>query len=257
MIVTELHPNVVVYSELYGNPQAVIDHYRATNTWNQWFVYGETTALADRNYQFDAFPSEQEWQAETINSDKSISDAYLAVLNAFYKSTSHYRSNFFTEELPNWTCDAPSLCMYKTNGGAAEDVGMFYHTDFPQERADAPGSRPALTCTMYLNDDYEGGSIKFKILKENETDFDYFSYKPKAGDVLVFPSKSPYYHAVDITTSGQKYFVRSFWQYEFPGTPDWLENQKLYGHEKWAEMEKERERTERNSGRYNLNGEVD
>jgi hypothetical protein len=254
MQITELYPNVLVYNGLYADPQKVIEHYRATQEWDKWFIYGDITVLTNKDYTFSEFPDEDEWKAVAVDSDEGMSEAYLAVLDAFYKATSHYKNNFFDEETPNWKFTAPALCMYKTDGGADTDVGMFFHTDFQQERADAPGNKPVLTCTMYLNDDYEGGEIKFKVIKDNGVDYDYFDYKPKAGDVLVFPSRAPYYHGVNKTTKGQKYFVRTFWQYVHPGAPEWLENQKKYGSEQWAEMEKERERVERNSGRYNLKG---
>jgi hypothetical protein len=130
---------------------------------------------------------------------------------------------------------------------------MHYHTDFQQEKRDAPGYKPYITCTMYLNDDYEGGEISFKILKEGGG-FDEVVYKPKAGDILVFPSNQPYYHGVQLTTKGKKYFVRSFWDYYFPGTEEWNANQKKYGATEWAEMEHQREKLERQTGRYNLMG---
>lgn len=257
MEIKELYPKVVVYSGLYKDPQKIIDYYRANNTWDQWFIYGDITTLTNKDYLFDKFPSKEEWQHKAIDSDDTMSKEYSEVLTAFYEATSHYRENFPIEDPLNWKFTAPAICMYKTDGGADTNVGLFYHTDFQQERAAAPGPKPFLTCTMYLNDDYEGGEIKFRILKENGIDYDSFKYKPKAGDVLVFPSRAPYYHGVNKTTVGQKYFVRTFWQYAYPGSPEWLEGQEKYGQEKWAEMEKERERIERNSGRYNLDGDFD
>jgi hypothetical protein len=146
--------------------------------------------------------------------------------------------------------------MYETNGGASEDVAMHYHTDFQQEKREEPGFKPYITCTMYLNDDYEGGEIAFKILKDDKS-IDEIVYKPKAGDILVFPSDEPYYHGVGLTTNGQKYFVRSFWDYYFPGSPNWHAGLEKYGTETWAQMELEREKSERQSGRYNLMGSAE
>ncbi len=254
MEIIELYPNVVVYRGLYEDPQTVIDAYRETNEWKQWFVFGELTTVKTNNHTFREFPTEDQWRSTIIDSDPEITDATRKVLDAFFEATSHYKNTYFKEEILNWKFTAPAICMYKTDGGADTNVGMFYHTDFQQERADAPGDKPVMTCTMYLNGDYEGGEICFKVLNEEGTDVEFFMHKPQAGDVLVFPSRAPYYHGVNKTTEGQKYFVRSFWQYEFEGTQDWRDGQAKYGHEVWAEMEKERERVERNSGRYNLRG---
>jgi predicted 2-oxoglutarate/Fe(II)-dependent dioxygenase YbiX len=254
MEIVELHPNVLIYRGLFNNPEKLIDFFRETNEWNQWFVYGDMTTITESDHVFQNFPTKDHWDSTIVQKDSSNSET-TEILNVFYEATSHYKENFFKDETPNWKFTAPAICMYKTDGGADTNVGLFYHTDFQQERADAPGPKPVITCTMYLNDDYEGGEICFKILNEEGNAIEtYFEHKPKAGDILVFPSRSPYYHGVNKTTKGQKYFVRSFWQYQYAGAQEWLDNQEKYGHEKWAEMEKERERLERNTGRYNLRG---
>jgi hypothetical protein len=251
--VIELYPNVVVYRGLYQNPEEVAKHYRDSAEWAKWFTFGELTTVKARNHTFSKFPDADEWH-ETMVASQGLVPAAQEIMGAFYTATSHYHDNYFNEEIPNWKFSAPAICMYKTDGGADTNVGMFYHTDFQQERADAPGDKPVMTCTMYLNDNYEGGEICFKVLNEEGTDVDFFIHKPQAGDVLVFPSRAPYYHGVNKTTSGQKYFVRSFWQYYSEGTQEWRDGLEKYGPTVWGEMEKERERVERNSGRYNLKG---
>lgn len=63
---------------------------------------------------------------------------------------------------------------------------------------------PAYNCTVsaviYLNDDYEGGDIKFPRL-------DGLVYKPKMGDIAIFPSNYIYEHASLPIKSGTKYCV--------------------------------------------------
>ena len=63
---------------------------------------------------------------------------------------------------------------------------------------------PAYNCTVsaviYINDDYEGGEIKFPRL-------DGYTHKPRVGDIAIFPSNYIYEHASLPMKSGTKYCV--------------------------------------------------
>ena len=63
---------------------------------------------------------------------------------------------------------------------------------------------PAYNCTVsaviYINDDYEGGDLKFPRL-------DNLVYKPRVGDIAVFPSNYIYEHASLPMKTGTKYCV--------------------------------------------------
>lgn len=65
------------------------------------------------------------------------------------------------------------------------------------------------TCTVssivYLNDDYEGGELWFPYLN--------ISFKPQAGDVVLFPSTYIYAHAALKVTSGTKYSAVTMFDY--------------------------------------------
>jgi hypothetical protein len=251
MEVKQLYPRISIYSGLLNDTVEMLKTLRETYEWASWYTFGDQAVLQLDRRTFEAFPTAQDW--DTLkDSVEQPNPAAEAILNAFYESTKHYVDANEISPVA-WNFNSPAVCMYNTNGGASDDTAMHYHTDFQQEKRDEPGYKPYITCTMYLNDDYEGGEIAFKILKEDDS-FDEIIYKPKAGDILVFPSDQPYYHSVKLTTKGQKYFVRSFWDYHFPGTAEWHANQKKYGVAEWAEMEYQREKLERQTGRYNLMG---
>lgn len=63
---------------------------------------------------------------------------------------------------------------------------------------------PKYNCTVsaviYINDDYEGGEIKFPRL-------DSYTHKPRVGDIAIFPSNYIYEHASLPMKSGTKYCV--------------------------------------------------
>jgi len=68
---------------------------------------------------------------------------------------------------------------------------------------DAGSQTRKISTTLYLNDDYLGGELFFDKID--------FLYKPKMGDLIVFPSSFPFSHEAKPVTSGTKYCVIKFW----------------------------------------------
>jgi hypothetical protein len=144
---------------------------------------------------------------------------------------------FPIKNMPNWERGGTNFLRYDAKGedevtteaSGTISYALPFHTDFDYPTADKPGLKPAITVTMYLNDDYEGGDIEYrifnksheKILIEGTTMIDKdtdeivpgFNYQPQAGDIIIFPSSLPYYHGVKKVTKGQKLFIRTFWMY--------------------------------------------
>ena len=73
----------------------------------------------------------------------------------------------------------------------------------PHADSDESSKSPTISVVFYLNDEYEGGEIHF----ENQG----VTIKPKAGDIVVFPSKLPYLHESKPILSGVKYMSPGFW----------------------------------------------
>lgn len=59
-----------------------------------------------------------------------------------------------------------------------------------------------LSLLLYLNEDYTGGGLTF-------TNF-HCHYRPRAGDLLIFPSDNRYEHQAEEVTSGIRYAVASW-----------------------------------------------
>lgn len=66
------------------------------------------------------------------------------------------------------------------------------HPDYPRR----------VSTVYYMNDDYSGGEIEFPRFK--------VSYKPKANELLIFPSTYVYNHSVKEVKSGTRYAVVSW-----------------------------------------------
>lgn len=168
--------------------------------------------------------------------------------NAFSVATSTYLKNRGLEKGDDWIIMGPSISKYNHKNVAPEELEnigleMVYHTDYVTLEGHWPGNKFILTCTMYLNDDYDGGDIVFRL--PNKT---FLNYKPKAGDVLVFPSGHPellsdegkYLHGVKAINKEDKYLVRCFYQKPYAGSKEWFEGEEKYGKDEWYRMEKER-----------------
>lgn len=82
-------------------------------------------------------------------------------------------------------------CLYKSHID-----GQYIEDDTAKRGADRD-----ITCVVYLNDDYQGGNIKF--------DFFNLKLKPLAGEILMYPTTYQFSHSVDEVV-GDRYAI-VFW----------------------------------------------
>jgi hypothetical protein len=255
----EFLPKVFIYKGLLPRAKEIADHaewfvdneIESNRSWNKafgWGNWGKAISFYNGNYD------EVDYSESDLTELESIQRSYRQeILDAFYTSTSHYLSLQGVKKEDDWIIQYPSIAMYsptmledshysneeKTN---SKRLAMAYHTDYEQLKEEMPGNKFILTCTLYLNDNYDGGEIDFLLNGESH------SYKPSAGDVIVFPSGHPdylsddsrYFHGVGAISNGRKVFIRSFYQKPYAGSDDWLANEKKYGKDLWLEMEKAR-----------------
>lgn len=239
MIAEEIYPKVMVFHNALENPEGFLDEITNRQTyvepWHEWYTMGNQTLFLDYPYfEFNSFPSQEEWNYQL---NKSSNDLAKNIANIFFSCTSEYIDKYNMNS-ENWVHGIPTICSHFAKEKTGE-LAMQYHTDFIMSQSENPGYKHFITCNIYINDDYDGGEVSYKIFKEDES-YDLFSYKPQKGDVVVFPSAPPYFHGVKKTLSGEKYFIRMFWGYNYGGSEQWLLNQQKYGEEEWARMEKER-----------------
>jgi hypothetical protein len=233
----ELYPKVEVYKNVLSDPQKLYDVMKESErtsegkhflkTWDPWAHFGTYTQKKNGHEILPGQESEEMFVKEK-NFVQEVEDAYTKVLMDYVE-----RHGI---DLPEgWRFSGCSYSKYNPEINTLDNnMTMQYHTDYINSQADLPGDKFFITCTMYINDDYEGGDIEFFV------DDKLINHKPVAGDILVFPSIPPYYHGVKTIVKNEKFFVRNFVMVPFDGTKEWLENQKKYGAYRWAKMESER-----------------
>jgi hypothetical protein len=247
----EIYPRVIVYKGMLPKWKEYTELLKKSensepkylfNEWQDWYGFGTMMNLPMNN-------PETPYAIDSEDGYALLQKDFLeTITNAYYACTSDYiKSNNI--KLPNWVNNGISICKYWVSP-PSNTMAMHYHTDYRGFDWQSPGKKYAITCTIYINDDYDGGGLSF--LKEDTGEV--IDYKPEAGDIVVFPSGDPitggshYFHGVDRVDNGEKYFIRCFWSYDFPGTEEWHSNIAKYGEEEWSRIDNERMKNEIYSG---------
>ena len=261
----EFHPRVYIYRGLLPRSEEIVEFLKMSqedpaatyhfNGWHPWFGGGEE---CDGTSMFNPLYPELV-EEEKLQYELSIKGE---IDKAFAMSVSHFLKKHGMPFEDSWHTMGPSICMYAPDSGDifGDDemnslFNMKFHTDYDFMKEEEPGDKFLLTCTMYLNDDYEGGELIFDFTDdltdsfgEGYKDFENAHVlKPKAGDIVVFPSGHPdylsegkfYYHAVGKVKNTPKYFIRNFVLKPYEGSDAWNANLEKYG-DSWYEMERER-----------------
>jgi hypothetical protein len=240
-----LFDKVHVYRGVIKDPQGFVEILKDSEAnpnnsylfsqWEDWSVFGTyMTSMVDLS----------------TNSDLPIKERFLKekehrvnIESAFKFSVDHFLSQYNLSVQSDWTTMGPSYCKYfesPLESAEHNPLAMIPHTDYQWYEFDSDKPKFAVTCTIYLNDTYEGGELIFTVNDKNEK----FVYKPKAGDVVVFPSGHPdllsdnglYYHAVGRISKDEKYFIRCFYLLPNKASDKYIEYQNKYGKDQWAKM---------------------
>jgi len=261
----EIYPNILVYKNMFKDisksykvltDSLVESEDRLFNPWTQWSIFGEYLnpiipgfSLSDKYGNLKSI----ETKTEIEESQKQFG---IEMMENFHLVTEDYIKRYNLDiDLSEISLDENEnpTAKWRWTGGTIgryhksnekEKVGMRYHSDYQREKAFAPGYQFVITCTIYFNDDYDGGEIDFamgdKLVK----------YKPEAGDLLVFPSGHPdyltedgmpYLHGVMPSYNKNKFLARMYWQKYQKGTDEWYAKEKEFGKEVWAKMQPELE----------------
>jgi hypothetical protein len=261
----EIYPNILVYKNMFKDVsksyKVLTDSFietedRLFSPWTQWSIFGDYLNPIIPNFSM----SDKYGNLKTIETTTQIQEDQknfgIEMMENFHLVTEDYIKRYDIDidlnetsidengnTVPTWRWTGGTIGKYHIST-TDEQVGMRYHSDYQREQGSAPGYKFVITCTIYFNDDYEGGEIDFamgdKLVK----------YKPEAGDLLVFPSGHPdyltedgmpYLHGVMPSYNKNKILSRMYWQKYQKGTDEWYAKEKKFGKEVWANMQPELE----------------
>lgn len=284
---TEVMPKVIIYQDMFEDLDKVLDVIKKSETdassfvaplsdnsiptddhgidpvpyeyphvirqWVPWYEFGTRSS-----FTFTSGESQDKRYLDEEWAQKKLSDAIEIVLKDY---SNEWSSKEWPEYAKGWFFNGSkgntasknevifgTLDILKHKYDVEQDFALPFHTDFHNHTSESPGFKPVVTVTVYLNDDYEGGEIQFV----NQDLKEIITYKPKAGDITIFPSTKPYWHSALPVKLSNKYLLRSFILIEYDGSENWHKSVEQYGIEKWNEIEHERILKEIDDGRYGI-----
>jgi hypothetical protein len=245
----KLFDKVNVYQNALGNTEKYVELLKDSefnlggkyyfSEWKDWYSIGTMMNIPMPHKNFSVV--EEYPDIPHAIKQKEFIDH---ISNCFYTFTEDYIKEY-NITLPKWAHSGISICRYDETKNT-DYFALEYHTDTHEFDKESPGLKFAITCTMYLNNDYEGGEISFL----NESESEVVTWKPKAGDIIIFPSGLPYFHGVHPIFKGKRYIIRLWWFLDHEGSSEWHVNKEKYGEQEWKEMESKRIKEEYDSGRH-------
>jgi hypothetical protein len=249
----EIYPLIFVYHNLLDNHEDLTSIIKSSeknskgkyylHDWTPWFVFGTYTYEKRFEEQLEAdrtnfmYGNEQKLCERISEANNSAISHYIGINNIKLPKGSYItRSNYAKY-------DAGVKVSYHKNeeqNNSDRMLVMNYHTDYNIGEWYWPNDKFFITCTAYINDDYDGGELRFFV------DGDIILYKPKAGDLVVFPSGSPlypgthpYFHAVGQVENGEKFLTRTYVKHSSSITQEWIDGEKEFG-EDWPKIAQEK-----------------
>jgi hypothetical protein len=181
---------VYVYSNAVPNSKEIINRLESAlgNSNDSLFKWTDSTSSLDESFSnyrscFDFKISSDYWQFLTPEFE-GVRSCYEELERNFDNVMDIYKEKF------NIKLDFKEAMLFVKYG---EGHHFATHVDHGANYS------LAVSALAYLNDDYEGGELGFPILD--------LEIKPKAGDIVVFPSSYIYSHKVNVVKSGTRYSV--------------------------------------------------
>lgn len=219
----KISEGVVLYKDVFKNIDDILSFFKEAESYKedtymmkkfeQWGQYGTMAEVDSDSFHnftlkfFNPFNPEEKKQKAIF---EKLSNAYKFVKEDFmtkYGSKNIWPSHYSKANIWNEASNTKIAFLKYDHKNVIQGNKIKYnftafHSDFFQQDMDTPGYKLIFTVMIYLNDDYDGGEICFwdgeKIV----------GYKPKAGDIVAFPSCEPFYHGVLDIDKNDRYAIR-------------------------------------------------
>jgi hypothetical protein len=256
-------PFVVLYKNLFNDTEEILDLLKDSKKtkvlveWEPWYELGQRTRFEFIDESDITENEKKHWMFQK-RIYGALTDAYKDYILdwtkpeviAKYKNTnpnlqedwSHVFGDFVTrwdfenciteDSQDGWLSSPVEVLKHDHTVGRNLELAIGYHLDAFNSK-DAAGPKSIITGTVYLNDDYEGGEISFL----NEFDSSIITYKPKKGDLIVFPSAKPFFHAAQKVYGNDKYLIRNFLLWNHSGSDRYKEGEQKFGKDQWLLMQ--------------------
>lgn len=232
--------------------------------WEDWRPWGQYSKF---------IPEETDiWKTDASEGAEFLKEC----IDIFFNVLTIYKENYFNDqyfELHNYNKNIPTtlkelelgiqanpydgfrmgdvVILESENTAETKKLSMDYH----QDRRFWFGAAPHIfNFNIYVNDDYEGGAIRFinthnaerKTYKDAHSGKegtyllvdDFFEYKMEAGDAMLF--RTDHYHAVTPVV-GNKFYIRQFLSYSLP-EEYWVKESEYKDQEEWQAFLKQKEK---------------
>lgn len=194
-------------AELYKEDVYVMKKFEP---WGQYGIMTEIDSTSYHRFTPEHFNPDDQEQVKQKAVFEKLEDAYDFVKKDFMIKygnkdiwPSHYNKVDLFNESENTRIAFLKYDLELANVADLQKINFTaFHSDFFEQDMDTPGYKLIFTVMIYLNDDYEGGEICFWDGKK------IVGYKPKPGDIAVFPSCEPFYHGVLNINNANRYAIR-------------------------------------------------
>jgi hypothetical protein len=199
------YEGIVYFPAVVPEIDKLIDTIETTNgialtSWSTWFAYGSSEdPYGEIKYMQAKLLVDESNELTRNNSSYILNTLVDAMATCAREYASIYEIDKSMLEFAEHALRYPETT-YGINK-YFEGQYMGPHVDWNEFNSDI-----TYTIVVYLNDDYEGGELYFV-----DPSID-IKIKPKAGSIVMFPSKLPYLHQSCEITKGRKMLITHHWK---------------------------------------------